>query len=55
MTEGWNILRRGERLGLSLCAVPSLIGMCVFLLNLFAEGRDHGKGLRKEFEDDRGV
>ena len=52
MTEGWNISHRGERLGLSLCAVPSLIGMCVFL---FAEGRDHGKGLRKEFEDDRGV
>ena len=31
-TEGQNILRRCERLGLSLCAVPSLNGtVCVFL------------------------
>ena len=31
-TEGRNVLRRCERLGLSLCAVPSLNGtVCVFL------------------------
>ena len=31
-TDGQNVLRRCERLGLSLCAVPSLNGtVCVFL------------------------
>ena len=31
-TDGRNVLRRCERLGLSLCAVPSLNGtVCVFL------------------------
>ena len=45
-TERRNILRRCERLGLSLCAVPSLNGtVCLSIW----KGRDHGKGLGKGY------
>ena len=45
-TERRNVLRRCERLGLSLCAVPSLNGtVCLSIW----KGRDHGKGLGKNY------
>ena len=40
-TDGRNVLRRCERLGLSLCAVPSLNGtVCVFLFGRVTEVED---------------
>ena len=44
--DGRNVLCRCERLGLSLCAVPSLNGtVCLSIW----KGRDHGKGLGKGY------
>ena len=44
--ERRNALRRCERLGLSLCAVPSLNGtVCLSIW----KGQDHGKGLGKGY------
>ena len=48
-TERRNVLHRCERLGLSLCAVPSLNGtVCVFLFGGSGSRRGLKKGLRRQ-------
>ena len=47
--DGQNALRRCERLGLSLCAVPSLNGtVCVFLFGGSGSRKGLRKGLRRQ-------